>query len=143
MHAAQLAEHGCEGVGPIFEDPRGVLAGFSGHIDTMSLTEGLGARYEIERIMMYRLWFGPYLLTSIETLLELMTLHGLQAEDIESITARLPSPVMPLVGYSEYPENGLAAKVNYFRHRIRQQPAAVCSRMQRGWGTDTFDYIIL
>ncbi len=109
VHAAQLAEHGCEGVGPIFEDPRGVLAGFSGHIDTMSLTEGLGARYEIERIMMYRLWFGPYLLTSIETLLELMTLHGLQAEDIESITARLPSPVMPLVGYSEYPENGLAA----------------------------------
>ncbi len=103
-----MAKLGCDGVAPVFEDPRGVLRGFSGHINPAPLTVGLGKEFNIEQMIMYRLWFGPYLLTSIESLLELMNEHDLTADDIDSLVAHLPTPVIPLVGYPEYPENGLA-----------------------------------
>lgn len=107
--AAFMAERGCLGVEPVFEDPRGFLAAYSGHVDASKLTDGLGKRYETERFMMERYWFGVYLLTSIETLLTLMQEHALEADDIASINGRIPTTCVPLIGDPQYPETRHAA----------------------------------
>jgi 2-methylcitrate dehydratase PrpD len=106
--AAFLAAQGGYGVERIFEDPRGFLGCYSGEGDASRLTEGLGSIYHIERLMMQRFWFGPYLLTSIESLIAMMAESRLAPGDIAAIEARVPTTVMPLIGAVEYPRNRLA-----------------------------------
>lgn len=73
------------------------------------LSEGLGVDYRIGRLMMHRFWFGPYLLTSIESLLKFSADNEIRPADIDSIEARVPHAVTPLIGATEYPLNRLAA----------------------------------
>lgn len=108
VFAAQLAAEGCYGVDRIFEDPRGFPASYAGEADFGKFTDGLGTTFHISRLMMHRFWFGPYLLTSIESLLDLMSEQGLEPSDIDSIESRIPHSVVPLIAAVEYPQNRLA-----------------------------------
>jgi len=106
--AAQLAADGCYGVDRIFEDPRGFPASYAGEADLCAFTHELGTTFRIARLMMHRFWFGPYLLTSVEALIDLMSEHNLGPSDFDSIQARIPHGVVPLIGAVEYPQNRLA-----------------------------------
>lgn len=106
--AAQLAGDGCYGVDRIFEDPRGFPASYAGEAELNAFTDELGTTFRIARLMMHRFWFGPYLLTSVESLIDLMSEHELEPSDIDSIEARIPHGVVPLIGAVEYPQNRLA-----------------------------------
>ena len=108
--AALLAAEGCYGVDRIFEDPRGFPISYSGEVDMMKFTDGLGETFRVEQLMMQRFWFGPLLLTAVESLIDLMREHELAANDIETIEARVPTTCMLLIGATEYPQNRLATE---------------------------------
>ena len=108
--AALLAEQGCYGVDRIFEDPRGFPMSYSGEVDPSKYTDGLGEEFRLEQIMMQRFWFGPLLLTAIESLIDLMGEHGLIADDIDTIEARVPTTCTLLIGATEFPRNRLATE---------------------------------
>ena len=106
--AAQLAASGCYGVDRIFEDPRGFEHAYAGAADSAKYTAGLASHFRITGLMMQQFWFGPYLLTSIESLLVLLGEHDIAADDIEAMNVRIPTTVLPLIGAVEYPQNRLA-----------------------------------
>ncbi len=108
--AAMLAQIGCDGVNMIFEDQRGFLAAHSKSPDLKKLTDGLGKSYEIKELTLKKFQIGIYNNTSVEALLDMLEKYKITADDIEEMTVKLPTVVMPLVGYPEYPENQSAAR---------------------------------
>jgi len=110
--AAMLAEIGMRGVDRIFEDERGFLRAYSESSDPRELTEELGKRYEIKEIILKRFGVGNYVITAIEALIEMIQTHPITADQIEEITVKLPTVVMPLVGFPEYPQNRAASQVS-------------------------------
>ena len=108
--AALLAGQGCYGVDRIFEDPRGFPMSYSGQVDPAKFTDALGETYRVKQIMMQRFWFGPLLLTAIESLIDLMREHELTASDIDTIEAWVPHTCLLLIGATEYPQNRLATE---------------------------------
>ncbi|MFT5172936.1 MAG: hypothetical protein ACI8W7_001104 [Gammaproteobacteria bacterium] len=77
-------------------------------MESAKFTAGLGTDFRIAGLMMQQFWFGPYLLTSIESLLLLLHEHDMTADDIDAINVRIPTTVLPLTGALEYPQNRLA-----------------------------------
>ena len=108
--AALLAQQGCYGVDRIFEDPRGFPISYSGEVDPSKFTDGLGETFRLEQIMMQCFWFGPLLLTAIESLLDIMRDNKLTARDIASIVVRVPTTCTLLIGAKEFPQNRLATE---------------------------------
>ncbi len=107
--AALLAADGCYGVERIFEDPRGFPIAYAGESDPDKFTHELGTTFRIARLMMQQFWFGPYLLTSIESLIELLREHDLEPDAIEAIKVQIPTTLLSFIGAVEYPANRLAA----------------------------------
>ena len=110
--SAMLAQIGFCGVDNIFEDERGFLNAHSESPDPTKLTEGFGRSYEITELTLKRFGVGIYILTSIETLLEMLETYEITADKIEEITVKLPTVVIPLVGFPEYRENRATAYVS-------------------------------
>ncbi len=110
--AAMLAQRGFGGLDMIFEDARGFLTAYSESSDTKKLTEGLGQTYEIKELILKRFGVGVYMMTGIECLLQMLQNHQISTEEIEEITVKLTTVVMPLVGFPEYPENRAGAQVS-------------------------------
>ncbi len=103
--AAMLAQKGFNGIDMIFEDERGILAAHSESPDPEKLTSGLGQTYEIKDLILNNYGVGLYIVTGVEALLEILEKHQISADDVEEITLRLPTTVIPLVGFPEYPDN--------------------------------------
>ncbi|MFX0202133.1 MAG: MmgE/PrpD family protein [Candidatus Hodarchaeota archaeon] len=110
--AAMLAQIGFSGVDRIFEDERGFFYAYSQNPDPTKLTEGLGQRYDIRELSFKRFGVGIYIMTSIEALLQILHEHEISAENIEEITVKLPTVVVPLVGFPAYPENRACTHLN-------------------------------
>jgi len=110
--AAMLAQRGFGGLEMIFEDKRGFLNAYSESSDPKKVTERLGQTYEIKDLVLKRFGVGVYMMTAIECLLEILQSHQISAAEIEEITAKLTTVVMPLVGFPEYPENRAGAQVS-------------------------------
>ncbi|MBI4333620.1 MAG: MmgE/PrpD family protein [Chloroflexi bacterium] len=103
--AALLARLGVVGAASIFEDPRGFLAGHSANPDPARLTSGLGTVWEVKNTTFKRFWVGIYNVPGLEALLWLMREHRIRPEDIQGMTYKLPTAVVPLVGSPDYPLN--------------------------------------
>lgn len=110
--AALLSQVGFTGVDMIFDDDRGFLRAYSTKCDPGKITEGLGKTYEIEEVSFKRIGVGVYIMTSIEALIEVLENNQIHADDIESMTVKLPTVVVPLVGFPGYPENRAATHLN-------------------------------
>ena len=110
--AAMLAQIGLTGPDRIFEDERGFLRAYSEKPEPMMLTEGLGERYDILGIPFKRFTVGIYIITGMEALIDMRRKDEVRAEQIEAMTIRLPTAVMPLVGFPEYPGNRACAHVS-------------------------------
>ena len=110
--AAMLAQIGFSGFDTIFEDERGFLHAYSEKSELVKLTQGLGKNYEIKELILKRFCVGVYLMTSIEALLEILQTHEVTPDQIKEITVKLPTVVMPLVGFPEYPDNRAATYVS-------------------------------
>jgi 2-methylcitrate dehydratase PrpD len=103
--AAMLAKLGLSGADEIFEDDRGFLKAHSEKPDPEKLTEDLGKRYDITGLPFKRFNVGIYIISSIETLIDMLREHEINVDMIEEITVRYANAVMPLIGIPEYPGN--------------------------------------
>ncbi len=110
--AAMLAQIGFSGVDAIFDDARGFFNAYSTNPDPKKLTQGLGSTYEIKEVSFKRVGVGVYIMTSIEALIETVEANRINADQIEEITVKLPTVVVPLVGFPGYPENRAATHLN-------------------------------
>lgn len=110
--AAMLAQIGFRGVDRIFEDERGFLYAYSENPESTKLTEGLGKRYEIRELTLKRFGVGIFIITSIEALIEMLSMYKITVDEIDKITVKLPTSVMPSVGSPEYPKNRAGTYVN-------------------------------
>jgi 2-methylcitrate dehydratase PrpD len=103
--AAMLAKIGFSGADEIFENERGFLRAYSEKPDPPKLTEELGNRYDIMGLPFKRFNVGIYVISSIETLIEMLQEHEITVDAIEEVTVRYATAVMPLIGIPEYPGN--------------------------------------
>ncbi|MCL4768065.1 MAG: MmgE/PrpD family protein [Hyphomicrobiaceae bacterium] len=110
--AALMAERGFTGVEKVFEEDRGFLQAYSTASDPAKLTKGLGKSFEITEVSFKRVGVGVYAMTSIEGFIELLESNNLEPDDIEHVTVKLPTVVVPLVGSNKYPQNRAATHLN-------------------------------
>jgi 2-methylcitrate dehydratase PrpD len=103
--SAMLAQIGFSGADQIFEDERGFLRAHSEKPDPEKLTEELGKRYDILGLPFKRFNVGIYVISSIETLIDMLQEHEITFDMIEEMTVRYANAVMPLIGIPEYPGN--------------------------------------
>ncbi|MBI4334007.1 MAG: MmgE/PrpD family protein [Chloroflexi bacterium] len=101
--AALLAQRGVVGISAIFEDPRGFLRAHSANPDPAKLTRGLGEEYEVKQTTVRRFGVGIYIIPAVEALLGILQKHQISAGDIQGMTCKLPTAVVPLVGSPGYP----------------------------------------
>lgn len=88
--AAELAMSGIRGDGEVFDGPYGFYRAFyRGEYDRSELLEGLGTRYETERVSLKPWPCIRHLHTALTAVLGLMTQHKLAFEDIAEVTLHL------------------------------------------------------
>ncbi len=84
--AAELAMNGIRGDGEVFDGPYGFYqAFFRGDYDRSALLDGLGQRYETERISLKPWPCIRHLHTALTAVLELMTKNHLAFDDIKEV----------------------------------------------------------
>ena len=110
--AAMLAQIGFNGYDKVFEIERGFLSAYSENPDPTKLTDGIGKRYEIKDLVFKRFGVGTYMITSIDTLIEMLSMYKIKPDEIDEITVKLPTMVMPLIGFPEYPVNRASTYVS-------------------------------
>lgn len=88
--AATLAQAGFTAVTDIFQGEHNFLDALSPHPEPEELIHGLGVRYEIMETNIKKYWVGSPIQAALEALMQLMAEHGLGAQDVERLVARLP-----------------------------------------------------
>ena len=88
---ASLIQSGFTGVRDPFSGEHNFFEAFSPHSRPELLSEGLGRHYEIASVNIKKFSVGGPIQAILEALLILMEKHKLTSENVQSITARLPS----------------------------------------------------
>jgi 2-methylcitrate dehydratase PrpD len=109
--AALLAQRGFTGPGAVIEGPDGFMACFAPEWRPEAVTEGLGKRFEIERVLFKRYAACFEVHAAINGLLVLRARHGLRPEQVRSVTARVYPHTMQMAA-RENPQTGLEAKLS-------------------------------
>jgi len=109
--AALLAQRGFTGPAAVIEGPEGFMACFAPGWRPDAVTEGLGKAFEIERILFKRHAACFETHAAITGVLRLRARHGLRAEQVRAITARVYPHTLQMAA-RESPQTGLEAKLS-------------------------------
>ncbi len=109
--AALLAQRRFTGPGAVIEGPDGFMACFAPGWRPEVVSEGLGKRFEIERILFKRYAACFEVHAAINGLLALRARHGLRPEQVRAVSARVYPHTMQMAA-RENPQTGLEAKLS-------------------------------
>jgi 2-methylcitrate dehydratase PrpD len=87
--AALMVAHGFSGVEDVFSGERNFFVAYGDSPDPEELARDLGERYEIARTDIKRWAVGSPIQAPLDSLLELIRLHRVRAEEIERVTVRV------------------------------------------------------
>ncbi|MBI3938219.1 MAG: MmgE/PrpD family protein [Betaproteobacteria bacterium] len=103
--AALMVAHGWTGVEDVFSGERDYYFTFApGEPDREALTRGLGSDYEILRGGIKRWPVGGPIQGPLQVLSELIQQHGLEADDVEKLVARMPDKELEIVNNRDMPD---------------------------------------
>jgi 2-methylcitrate dehydratase PrpD len=87
--AAIMVAHGFTGVEDVFSGERNFFVAYGDSPDPDELARELGERYEITRADIKRWAVGSPIQAPLDSLLELIRLHRVRADEVESVTVRV------------------------------------------------------
>lgn len=87
--AALMVAHGFTGVEDVFSGERNFFVAYGDSPDPEELARDLGERYEIARADIKRWSVGSPIQAPLDSLLELIKVHGVRAGEIERVTVRV------------------------------------------------------
>jgi 2-methylcitrate dehydratase PrpD len=102
--AALMVAHGFTGVEDIFSGERDFFFTFAPEGDPGVLVSGLGADYEILRAGIKRWPVGGPIQGPLHVLKDLIDEHGLEADGVEELTARMPDKELEIVDNRNMPD---------------------------------------
>ncbi|GAB2913462.1 MmgE/PrpD family protein [Paraburkholderia jirisanensis] len=111
--AAQGAAAGVTGVADMLEGDAGFGAALCGSPDWSGVTDGLGERYNIERITQKNHGCCGHTFAAIDAALALVQEHKITASDIRSITVRAYQAALDVAGIRE-PRSAFEAKFSLY-----------------------------
>lgn len=101
---ALMAAHGFTGVEDVFSGEPDFLSIFSRDADRTQLTKGLGRDYQILCCSIKRWTAGAPIQAPLQVLHELIQQHGLKANDVEKLVARMPNKQLLVVNNRDMPD---------------------------------------
>jgi 2-methylcitrate dehydratase PrpD len=101
---ALMVAHGFTGVDDVFTGDRDFITTFSKDADRSQLTHALGKDYEILRCAIKRWTVGGPIQGSLQVLYEIMREHGVQADNVEKLVARMPDKELTVVDNRDMPD---------------------------------------
>ena len=110
VSAVTMVQAGCTGVEDVFSGERNFFVAFdeSGRIgrppEPHRVVEGLGVDYEILRTNIKRWSVGSPIQAPLDSLLELIRAHGIQARDVEKVSVRVSHNGAATVNNREMPD---------------------------------------
>jgi 2-methylcitrate dehydratase PrpD len=105
--AALLVHAGLTGVEDVFQGERNFLQAYSSNPKPGELVAELGSRFEIRETSIKKFCAGSPIQAPLEALLEIMSAHKLEAQDVQQLTARLPEPTARTVDNRDMPDVNL------------------------------------
>jgi 2-methylcitrate dehydratase PrpD len=102
--AALMAANGFTGVEDVFSGERDFFFTFSPEADREALVRGLGTHFEVLRGGIKRWPVGGPIQGPLHVLRDLVRDHGLTADAIEKLTARMPDKELEIVNNREMPD---------------------------------------
>jgi 2-methylcitrate dehydratase PrpD len=102
--AALMAANGFTGVEDVFSGERDFFFTFSPEADRDALVRGLGSHFEVLRGGIKRWPVGGPIQGPLHVLRELIRDHGLRADSVEKLTARMPDKELEIVNNREMPD---------------------------------------
>lgn len=96
--SAYLAREGFTGARRVLEGPQGLAAGTSADADPQKLTDRLGERWTLAETSFKYHSACRHTHPAADALLEGMSEHGLEADDISSVTARVHGAAIDVLG---------------------------------------------
>lgn len=102
--AALMVAHGFTGVEDVFSGERDFFFTFAQDADRAELTRGLGRDYEILRGGIKRWPVGGPIQGPLHVLRELIQQHGLEADDVVELIARMPDKELEIVNNRGMPD---------------------------------------
>lgn len=112
--SATLAEEGFLAASNPIDGDRGFLRGYSGDPDPTAATAGLGTTYELLETGIKPYPCCRYMHASLDLLLELAEVEGIDPGDVESVTVSIPSTGYTIIGdpTNAYPQSFVDAQFN-------------------------------
>ncbi|HSQ04689.1 MAG TPA: MmgE/PrpD family protein, partial [Burkholderiales bacterium] len=105
--AATMIQSGFTGCYDVFDGVGNFLVAYADSPKPQELTAELGSRYEVMLTNIKKYCVGFPIQSALQALTDLMAAHPLRADDIESITARLPESGARTVNDREMPDINL------------------------------------
>ncbi|HXF66169.1 MAG TPA: MmgE/PrpD family protein [Burkholderiales bacterium] len=105
--AATLVQSGYTGVHDVFDGDGNFLAAYAESPMPQELVAELGVRYEVMLTNIKKYCVGFPIQSALEALTALMAEHGLDADEVERVTARLPESGAHTVNDREMPDVNL------------------------------------
>ena len=102
--AALMVAHGFTGVEDVFSGERDFFFTFASEADRAELTRGLGRDYEILRGGIKRWPVGGPIQGPLHVLRDLIQQHGIKAEDVVELVARMPDKELEIVDNRDMPD---------------------------------------
>ncbi|MBC7779778.1 MAG: MmgE/PrpD family protein [Proteobacteria bacterium] len=102
--AALMVANGFTGVEDIFSGERDFFFTFATDSDRTELVRGLGRDYEVMRASIKRWPVGGPIQGPLQVLDDMIAEHGIEASDVESLTARMPDKELEIVNNREMPD---------------------------------------
>jgi 2-methylcitrate dehydratase PrpD len=102
--AALMAANGFTGVEDVFSGERDFFFTFSPEADREALMRGLGSNFEVMRGGIKRWPVGGPIQGPLHVLRDLVCDHGLTADAVEKLTARMPDKELEIVNDREMPD---------------------------------------
>jgi 2-methylcitrate dehydratase PrpD len=113
LMAALMAKHGYTASMRALEAPRGLMQTFSAKCDWNEITDELGTRFEIAFNTYKPFACGIVIHPAIDGCVQIRTMHGLRAEDVERIDLKVHPLVLELTGKTT-PRIGLEGKFSVY-----------------------------
>jgi 2-methylcitrate dehydratase PrpD len=101
---ALMVAHGFTGVEDVFSGDRDFITTFSANADRTRLTRALGQDHEIMRCAIKRWTVGGPIQGALQVLHEIMQEHGVKADDVERLVARVPDRELTVVDNRDMPD---------------------------------------
>ncbi len=104
LAAALMVANGFTGVEDIFSGERDFFFTFAPQGERRELTRGLGTRFEVMRASIKRWPVGGPIQGPLQVLSDLIAEHGICADDVVELVARMPDKELEIVNNREMPD---------------------------------------